>query len=162
MSRWFVHYGWNLRRQSRDAVWSIMVGFQVCYVYSHFNFMIRLLVIMFSSLKAFGECESWALKLLSGLLPYLRCVHRALGKRSEAVTVERLLFHMTDLPNYLKINLWQEREAAEEGWENSGCLRGDTCLSGVSVMFDAQREDGRVTLRDSEHPHHLYLPTKTV
>lgn len=118
MSRWVTYYGWNVRRQSRDAVWFVMVGFQVCRVYSYFNSMIRLQnVIMFSSSKTFGECESWALELLSGPLPYLRCARRALGKRSEAVTVERLLFHMTDFSNCSKINLWQERKAAAAaGW----------------------------------------------
>ncbi len=100
-------------RQSRDAVWFVLVGFQVCCVYSYFNFVIRLLnVIMFSCVKTFGECESLALELLSGLLPYLRRACRALGKRSEAVTVERLLFHMTDFSNCSKINLWQERKVA--------------------------------------------------
>lgn len=57
-----------------------------------FNFIIRLReVITFSSSKTF--------ELLSGPLLYLQCAHRALGKRSEAVTVERPLFHMTDFPN---------------------------------------------------------------
>lgn len=98
--------------------WWFVTGFQVGCVYSYFNFMIRLQnVIMFSSSKTFGEYESRALESRSG--PYLRCAHRALGKRSEAVTVERLLFHMTDFSNCSKINLWQEREAAAAaGWED--------------------------------------------
>lgn len=58
---------------------------------------------------------------------------------------------MTDFPNCSKINLWQERKAAAEaaaGWEDSGCLRGDTCLSGVAVMTDARCEE----LGDLESP----------
>lgn len=66
----------------------------------------------------------------------LCCARRTLGKRSEAVAAERLLFHMTDFPNCSKINLWQEREAAAA--QRTGCLSGDTCLSGVSVMSDAR------------------------
>lgn len=70
---------------------------------------------------------------------------------------------MTDFPNCSKINLWQEREAAAAaGWEDSGCLRGDTCLSGVSVMTDTRCEDDWVTLRVPECPHHVHLSTKTV
>lgn len=126
---------WNFLRQRRDITWSVTFGFQVCCVYSYFNFMIRLQnVIMFSSLRTLGECESGALELLSG--PYLRCARRALGKRSEAVTVERLLFHMTDFPNCSKMNLWKERKAAAvAGWEDSGCLRGDMSLLGFCQLW---------------------------
>lgn len=136
---------------SRDVTRCVMADFQVCCVY--FNFIIRLQnVIMFSSSKTCGECESGALELSSGPSSYLQCARRALGKRSEAVTVERRLFHMTDFPNCSKINQWQERgAAAAAGWEDSGCLRGDTCLSGVPVMSDARCEDGQVTLRVPEY-----------
>lgn len=120
--------------------------------------MIRLQNVIM--LHTFGECESGALELLSGPLLYLQCAHKALGKRSVAVAVERLLFHMTDFPNCSKINLWNQRKAvAAAGWRG---LRGDVSLSGVSVMSDAQCEDGRVTLRISKYPHHVYLSTKTV
>lgn len=70
---------------------------------------------------------------------------------------------MTDFPNCSKINLWQERKAAAAaGWEGSGSPKGDTCLSGVPVMSDAQCEDSQVTLRVSVNPYDVYLSTKTV
>lgn len=140
MLKWVTSYDRKLRRQQSHC--GLFLGFfwhlpfRGAMFTVIFNFIIRLQeVITFSSSKTFGECWSRALELLSGPLLYLQCPHRALGKRSEAVTVERPLFHMTDFPNCWKINLWQEREAAA-GWEDSGRLKGDTCLSGVSVMSD--------------------------
>ena len=55
----------------------------------------------------------------------------------------------------------QKKQQWQAG-ENSGCLRGDTCPSGVSVMSDTQCEDLRVTLRMFERPHHVYLSTRAV
>lgn len=160
---WYQNESYIMAGQSRAVAWFVNVGFQVCCVYSYFNFMVRLHnVIMFSSLKTFGECESRALELRSGPLPYLWCAHRALGKRSEAVTVERLLFHMTDFPNCSEINLWQERKAAAAtGWEDWLSQRRHVSLWGF-CLSGAQCEDSRLTLRVPEYHHHVHLSTKTV
>lgn len=88
-------------------------------------------------LHTFGECESGALGLLSGPLLYLQCAHKALGKRSVAVAVERLLFHMTDFPNCSKINLWNQRKAvAAAGWRGLwSSQRRRVCLWGFRHVW---------------------------
>lgn len=48
-------------------------------------------------------------------------------ERSEAVTVERLLFHMVDFLNCSEPNLWQTREAAAAG--RTVVVIQVTCLS---------------------------------
>lgn len=49
---------------------------------------------------------------------------------------------MMDFSNCLRNNLWQERKVAA-ACEDSGCLGGEMCLLGVSVIPDAQFENSR-------------------
>lgn len=50
-------------------------------------------------------------------------------ERLEAVTVERLLFHMVDFLNCSKPNLWQTREAAAAAARRTVVVIKGSCLS---------------------------------
>ena len=170
MSGWVIHDGRRSRRQIRSTVCHVMVDLQVdCGL---FYFAIRLqIVIPFCSLKTFGECESWALELSSvgrwrmslvcsqGFREKVRCGNcwKACSTWQTFLIVQKWIYGSREKQQQ------QQQQQQQQRCEESGFLRVDTCLSGVSVMSDAQCEGDWATLRVPEyHQHHMYLSTTTI